>query len=477
MLFSASGFGQTLKEIYATEDTAALHQYLSVNDPNECINGTTLLMKFIAGSKKSLVKYLLEYGVEINAVCRKERTSLMYAARHNESEIAGWLIEAGADVMRKDYQGHTAMEMAVEFENPEFIQAVVKKNHRQFVGYDGPYIFFGEKAEINQITPDENNRVVSEVAYLDTEEIYDRSFRCYNEDGKSLFNFSIKKRFLKEEDKYKMPKKLVILSDIEGNFNAFSDLLKSTRVVDENLNWQFGEGHLVLLGDFFDRGNQVTECLWLIYKLEQEAAKTGGKVHFILGNHETMNLEGDLRYVHYKYFANAIEFNKDYNSFFNENTFLGKWLRTKNVAVQIGRTLFVHGGISPQFAVKNIDLPTLNERARKNLGVPLDSLVNDTIAVAIFNPFTGPLWYRGYFEEELTTESVDAILNHLGIKKIVVGHTPVTNIQELHGGRVVSIDVPHALGKKYQQALFIEKGKYYVVVLDGKKELIKVADK
>ncbi len=51
----------------------------------------------------------------------------------------------------------------------------------------------------------------------------------------------------------------------------------------------------------FDRGEQVTECLWLIYSLEEKAKAVGGYVHFVLGNHEIMNLQGDFRYVQEKY--------------------------------------------------------------------------------------------------------------------------------------------------------------------------------
>jgi len=46
-----------------------------------------------------------------------------------------------------------------------------------------------------------------------------------------------------------------------------------------------------------DRGNDVMPVLWMIYKLENEAIIKGGRVHFILGNHEGMNIQGNENYA------------------------------------------------------------------------------------------------------------------------------------------------------------------------------------
>jgi hypothetical protein len=89
--------------------------------------------------------------------------------------------------------------------------------------------------------------------------------------------------------------RIFAISDIHGEYDAFVDLLRNAGVIDENLNWSWTDGHLVIVGDTFDRGVSVTECLWLIYRLEQEAEKVGGRVHFVLGNHEAMVMYGDNR--------------------------------------------------------------------------------------------------------------------------------------------------------------------------------------
>ncbi len=69
---------------------------------------------------------------------------------------------------------------------------------------------------------------------------------------------------------------ILAISDLEGNYKTFRDFLITHNVINENLEWQFGEGHLVLVGDMVDRGFSTIQLLWFIYKLEQEAQKAGG---------------------------------------------------------------------------------------------------------------------------------------------------------------------------------------------------------
>jgi len=143
---------------------------------------------------------------------------------------------------------------------------------------------------------------------------------------------------------YKQPEKLLAISDIEGNFNAFYSLLVSNGVMDKQYNWTYEEGHLVLIGDFMDRGDNVTQVLWLIYKLEQAAKKHGGIVHFILGNHEVLNLEGKTNYVDKKYtqlakrFAGKLDNNEAYLDLMADNQELVRWMKSKNAIEKIGNT-------------------------------------------------------------------------------------------------------------------------------------------
>ena len=75
------------------------------------------------------------------------------------------------------------------------------------------------------------------------------------------------------------------------------EALTAAEIVDGELAWSGADAHLVIVGDILDRGPDSRAAMDLLMKLETEAEAAGGRVHVLIGNHEAMNLVGDLRYV------------------------------------------------------------------------------------------------------------------------------------------------------------------------------------
>jgi hypothetical protein len=305
-----------------------------------------------------------------------------------------------------------------------------------------------------------------------------------------------------EPNVFNKPEKLIALSDIEGNFDVLSKLLKANKVIDDQYNWIYGKGHLVFVGDMFDRGNQVTECLWLIYALEDKAKSAGGYVHFILGNHEIMNLSGNLKYVQKKYKDNAELFQADYAKIlYGQNSELGRWLRTKNIVEKIGDILFLHAGISEEVNNLNLPISEINELARPYYDK--DSIArksSDKQLSLLYNTKLSPFWYRMYYQEDsmrvgigynrlyttykTSISVINSILETYKVNHIVTGHTipKLKEIDKKYGqvsvhfeNKVINTDTPHAKG--FNEALLIEGDKYYRVNAEGKKVLLFVDDK
>jgi hypothetical protein len=188
------------------------------------------------------------------------------------------------------------------------------------------------------------------------------------------------------------------VSDIHGEYRALIDLLRRAGIIDDVLSWAWGDGHLVVNGDVFDRGDHVTECLWLIHRLEREAAEAGGRVHFVLGNHEVMVMRGDLRYVNEKYLEGIVRRSGiEYEDLFGPDMELGRWLRGKNAAVKIDSVLYVHGGLAPRALQLGLDLADVNAGVRRLIDARSYLIAfDDTLGFLLGGE--GPLWYRGYHE-------------------------------------------------------------------------------
>ncbi len=235
--------------------------------------------------------------------------------------------------------------------------------------------------------------------------------------------------------------KLIALSDIHGQYDVFIRLLRNNLVIDERNNWIFGSGHLVINGDIFDRGNRVTEILWLVFKLENQAKVSGGKVHFLLGNHEVMVMNNDLRYIDPKYNTTARRLGTTYDQLYSKNLIIGQWLRTKPVIVKINDMIFNHAGISSEFVSKNLNQELVNKAFINDIIDKDEDAIEADPLLDYLTGSNGPIWYRGYFEDNSFNHTkLDAILNHLGASYIIVGHTSMDEIKFYYSGKVIAID-------------------------------------
>jgi hypothetical protein len=337
--------------------------------------------------------------------------------------------------------------------------------------YDGPYVLYkNDKLFVQYIFEDGGTKTVRTDS-MALEQKPALSLNVATDIPGKTFAVQLKSQLKNEKSEFKKVSKQLILSDIEGNFGAFRKLLQAGGVIDTAFNWTFGDGHLVLTGDFFDRGEQVTEVLWLIYSLEEKAKAAGGYVHFVLGNHEIMNLSNDLRYVQPKYIQNAALLNENYLSLYNENSELGRWLRTKNIMERIGDILFMHGGISAEMNKLDISIAKINELSRPFYPDTTYKYPDPRLDI-LYSDF-GPFWYRGYYtgNPKATESQIDSTLEKFGIKHIATGHTIVAEtISVWFNGKVFNTDVHHAKG--HSEALLVDGGKYYRINAAGEKVLL-----
>jgi len=195
-----------------------------------------------------------------------------------------------------------------------------------------------------------------------------------------------------DEWRYTGVERIVAVSDIHGAYAPFERTLLQAGIVNASLVWAAGAAHLVINGDLLDGGPDSRSVMDLVMRLEGEAVQAGGRVHVLLGDHEVMNLVGDLRYVsteEYAAFTNdeppeererwfqrykaqqlavgeetalRVQFDVRYppgffghRAAFGSDGTYGSWLLEKPLIVIINDTVFVHGGLSPRVAEMGLD--------------------------------------------------------------------------------------------------------------------------
>src|SRR5215471_43308 len=207
------------------------------------------------------------------------------------------------------------------------------------------------------------------------------------------------------------PDSVLAVADVHGDFDDLVAILQRVGIIDAQHHWTGGNRSLVQIGDLLDRGPKPREVMDLLVSLEKEAPQAGGRVISLLGNHEMMNIMGDLRYVTAASYASFTDSNSEgrrksgYQEYvqwrathaqlltelpqpleltegewmarhpagyveqreaFGPNGFYGKWLRDHPALVSINGVLFVHGGIHPDLANK-MTLEAVNTQIRDEI--------------------------------------------------------------------------------------------------------------
>lgn len=314
-----------------------------------------------------------------------------------------------------------------------------------------------------------------------------------------------------DDSKFQPSGRIVVVGDIHGDYDRLIDVLQLGKVIDHKGKWVGKKTRLVQLGDLPDRGPDTLKIIEFLMKLEKSAKRKGGRVHILIGNHDAMNVYGDLRYVteeEYTAFSDKQSAKRlellyeDEMKWIQENIpeenwpvfddayrkkwfdsrppgilehrwswlpdgRIGKWILTHNAVIKIGEYLFVHAGIGPAYADCSVrELNELVEQALQTLG---------NVESSILRSPEGPLWYRGLAlePEESQRDLLDSLLEIHDVDHIIVGHTVTGGvILPRFDGKVILADV--GLSSYYgdnMACLVIENGNMRAIHRNGAVEL------
>ncbi len=301
-------------------------------------------------------------------------------------------------------------------------------------------------------------------------------------------------------DTWKGVERIVAIGDLHGDYQQFEKAMKMSGLINDQGAWTGGRTHLVQTGDIPDRGPESLKIIRTLQRLEKEARRQKGYVHALIGNHEAMNVYGDLRYVHedeyhvlvtrdssalqenyYTQFTRYLStssqetvFDEDFKTNWMKTYPLGyvehrrawqpggsvaNWVTAHNTVIKINNILFVHGGLDPHRPPKSIrEINKVVSKELQRTPLPLGALAEAD---------NGPLWYRGLAQnpEETEREPTIEMLRFYGADHIVMGHSPTRGvINPRFDRRVIVIDV--GMAEHYGRGmavLEIENGQFFAL--------------
>jgi hypothetical protein len=203
---------------------------------------------------------------------------------------------------------------------------------------------------------------------------------------------------------------IVVIGEVQGAANTVAAFLEHLDLIDSEHHWSGGDTILIQTGDLIDDGEHVRAALDLFMRLQEEAAAGGGRVIVLMGNHEALNILGELRDVNplaYQSFAGPDSESRqrqvweewsawrtqqaeaigeafkadseaelqwfaahppgwvEYAESMGPHGVYGAWLRSLPVAVEINDVLFVHGGVHQE--IEDPKVESINRRAAEEI--------------------------------------------------------------------------------------------------------------
>ena len=232
--------------------------------------------------------------------------------------------------------------------------------------------------------------------------------------------------------RYPVVERIVAIGDLHGDLDATRRAFRLAGAIDDEDHWIGGKLVVVQTGDQLDRGGEEQAILEFLTNLTEEAARAGGAVHVLNGNHELMNVSLDLRYITedgFEDFQDAVVVDESDSliasyephqrariAAFRPGGPFATLLAHRNTIVIIGDNVFVHGGLLPEHVDYGID--RLNDEIR-------EWMRGERSRPQWSRGGNSPVWSRHYSvdADEDDAALLDDVLRRLDVSRMIVGHS------------------------------------------------------
>lgn len=247
--------------------------------------------------------------------------------------------------------------------------------------------------------------------------------------------------------------RVVAIGDLHSDIEATRRAFRLAGATDENDGWIGGALNVVQLGDMIGRSDDERQVLDFLFFMREHAQLAGGNVHLLVGNHEVMGGRVDNQAVGLNPFPGyedlvnldlgdprlsiLPEYQKKRGAALMSGGPYARRFATLPTVLQIGRTVYVHGGVVPRWAEYGLD--KINAEVSHWLfgacAEPDSSLgVDDGDRV---------MWTRQFSSLVDATDCavLEQSLTILGATRMIVAHTVQGTITSYCDNKVWAVDV------------------------------------
>ena len=252
---------------------------------------------------------------------------------------------------------------------------------------------------------------------------------------------------------YPPVRRIIAIGDLHGDVKKVKSIFIKAKLIKRTKNgymWIGKDTYVVQVGDQIDYGgrgvetfdnSKEIEVLLFLDLMDQKARKHRGRVISLIGNHELMNVLGDFRFVSNKGFSDFAG-KSQRKKIFSPGGEMAKYLAHNRVSVvQIGRWVFVHGGLVPYW-VQNFKLHDINKKV-KNFLLGNISLEQDVDLKRMISGSDSFFWTRefGFPKDENYCNKVNNTLKILKASGMVIGHSIHDKITSACSKKLWKVDV------------------------------------
>ena len=142
--------------------------------------------------------------------------------------------------------------------------ALPARETRDSLSVDGPYVLYTDGG-VRVITVDKDGTIEDNL-YPEAP----ATFKVTDHLGHYPFEVSLRPFSRQEWLVESQPERVFVMSDPHGRLDCVVSLLQGNNVIDSDLRWSYGQDHLVMIGDIFDRGEHADLIMDLLMNYENE---------------------------------------------------------------------------------------------------------------------------------------------------------------------------------------------------------------